>query len=175
MTKRQQQYQYRFGGPLNLIIALLGLALVFYLFSMLMRLAWTLALWMMPVLLIATFVMNRGIIINYLRGIGKLYKRNKTMGLVAGGLSVIGSPLVTLFLFGQAMLMRRVKQSQDKQQQAKNSKFGEYIEYEELDSSFNNLLRENPRRKEPKPRIEIRETPKEQPKKDDNPYDSLWE
>ena len=175
MTKRQQQYQYRFGGPLNLIIALIGFALVFYLFSMLMRLAWTLALWLMPVLLIATFIINRGLIINYVRNIGKIFKRNRTLGLIAGGLSIIGSPIVTLFLFGQAMLMRKVKQAEDKQQQQKNSKFGEYIEYEELNSSFNNLLREEPKKRKQQPRIEIRETPKQQPRQEDNPYDSLWE
>lgn len=171
MARRQSQY--RFGGPFNLIIALLGFILVFYLFSMLMRLAWTLALWLMPVLLIATFIINRELIFNYVRGIRNLYKRNKTMGIIAGGLSILGSPLVTLFLFGQAMLLRKVDKAQAKEQEKKNAKFGEYIEYEEL-NNFTNLLNEKTRRKE-QPRIEIRETPKRQSKRDDNPYDSLWQ
>ena len=66
----------------------------------------------MPVLLIATFIMDRSLIINYAKRIGKIYKANKTTGLIAGGLSVLGSPLIILFLFGQAMLFRKVKKAQ---------------------------------------------------------------
>lgn len=164
--------QFRIGG-FNVIIALLVFFLIFFLFSMVVKFLWQLALILMPVLLIATFIMDRSLIINYVKRIGKIYKANKTTGLIAGGLSVLGSPLIILFLFGQAMLFRKVKKASAKQEQEQTSKFGEYIDYEEVDDSFKRLINERPKRQNP---IEIREVPKEEPKKrDDNPYDSLWE
>jgi len=164
--------QFRISG-LNIVIALLAFFFIFYLFSMAVKFLWQLAFLLMPVLLIATFFLDRSSITNYIKRIGKIYKANKTTGLIAGGLSVLGSPLITLFLFGKAMLFRKFKKASEKQQGEQTSKFGEYIDYEEVDTSFKRLINERPKRQEP---IEIKETPKERPsKKDNNPYDSLWE
>jgi ABC-type multidrug transport system fused ATPase/permease subunit len=169
----QRNSQYRFGGSFSLIIGLLVFFLIFYIFTMAIKFLWQLALILMPVLLIATFIINRSLIINYVKNIGNIYKRNKTNGLIAGGLSIIGSPLVTLFLFGQAMLFRKINTAKTKEQEANNSKFGEYIDYEEVDTSFRRLINEQPKQKKTIEIIESKE--KKQPKKEeDNPYDALW-
>lgn len=173
-----RQSQLRFGGPVNLIIAVLGFFLVFYLFSLLMRMLWWLALVLMPVLLIATFFINKSVITNYVGSIGRLFKRNKVGGLVAGGLSIIGLPFVSVFLFGKAMLYKKMDEINNQQQNGGNrgnNKFDDYIEYEEIDTSFSKLLNERPEPKTKTP-IEIRTIKTEKPpKKDDNPYDSLWQ
>ena len=164
--------QFRIGG-LNIIIAILVFFFIFYLFSMAVKFLWQLALILMPVLLIATFIMDRNLLINYGKRIGKIYKANKTSGLIAGGLSVLGSPLVILFLFGQAILFRKFKKATAKHEEQNTSKFGEYVDYEEVDTTFKRLINERPKSQNP---IEIREIPKDKPRsKDNNPYDSLWE
>ena len=170
---QRKNSQFRIGG-VNIIISILVFFLIFYLFSMAVKFLWQLALLLMPILLIATFIMDRNLLINYGKRIHKIYKANKTSGLIAGGLSVLGSPLVILFLFGQAMLFRKVKKATAQHEEKNSSKFGEYVDYEEIDTSFQRLINERPKqRKEP---IEIKQVPKEKrSKKDDNPYDSLWE
>ena len=169
---QRKNSQSRIGG-LNIIIAILVFFSIFYLFSMAVSFIWKVALFLMPVLLVATFIMDRSLIINYVKRIGKIFKANKTSGLIAGGLSALGSPLIILFLFGQAMLFRKVKKATAKQEDQNTSKFGEYVDYEEIDTSFQRLINESPKPQEP---IEIKEVPKEKPrKKDNNPYDSLWE
>ena len=61
--------------------------------------------------------------------IGKLVKRSPIMGIAAGALSVFFYPVVFLFLFGQAMLYRKVNKIQ---KEAKQQRENEYIEYEEI-------------------------------------------
>jgi small-conductance mechanosensitive channel len=165
---KQKNVQYRFGGPFNLIIAVVALFLVFFILSRIVSWLWQLALFAMPFLLIATFFMNRRIITGYIGTIRKLYKRNSTTGIIATVLSVIASPLLSVIFFGQAMFQRRLKKEQQKTTQEQQNKFGEYIDYEELDTTLN--LNEPPRRKT---KVE-KETPP--PKEENkNPYDSLWE
>ncbi len=163
----KKEYQYRFGGPFNWIIAIGALILVFYIFTQLIKILWWLAAMLMPVLLIATFIINRSVLFNYVKMIRNLYKKNTTTGIIATVLSVIASPLVILGLFGQAMVLRKINKVNPQQQKADKNKFGEYIEYEEVNEQFKNLLNEVPREK---PRIELRQPPKEDP----NPYDELW-
>ena len=69
--------QFRIGG-LNIIISILVFFFIFYLFSMAVKFLWQLALILMPVLLIATFIMDRNLLINYGKRIGKIYKANKS-------------------------------------------------------------------------------------------------
>jgi len=166
MTK-QKNYQYRFGGPFNLIIAVGALFLIFFIASRIISWLWQLAFFLMPFLLIATFLINRKIITGYFGMIRNLYKRNKTTGIVAGVLSVIASPLLSVIFFGQAMTQRRLKKEQTKAGQETTNKFGEYIEYEDLSTTLN--LNDAPKRKT---KVEPEQPPKEN---NSNPYDSLWE
>lgn len=164
---KQKNYQYRFGGPFNLIIAVVALFLVFFILSRIVSWLWQLALFAMPFLLIATFFMNRKIITGYIGTIRNLYKRNTTTGIIATVLSVVASPLLSVIFFGQAMFQRRLKKEQTKAANEQQNKFGEYIDYEELDAKLN--LNEPPRRKA---KVDKKTPPTEENK---NPYDSLWE
>ena len=170
MSNNQKNYQYRFGSPFNWIIALLAIFLIFYVATQFIRILWQLALFAMPVLLIVTLIMNRNVIFNYLKSIRNLYKRNVTMGVVATILTIIGSPLVTLFLFGQAMFLRKAKKAQKQAQEQQENKFGEYIEYEEVDRSFTRLLNEKRKQENKVPRSNGNNN-----RSEDNPYDKLWE
>ncbi len=167
MAKRE--YQYRFGGPFNLIIAVVALFLVFFIASQIFKWLWQLAFFLMPFLLIATLLINRKIITGYIGMLGKLIKRNATMGIIASVLSVIGSPLLSVIFFGQAMMYRKAKKEGTIAKDQPKNKFGEYIEYEELDTTLN--LNERPKRKPP---VE-REVPPKKEEEDTNPYDNFWE
>ena len=82
-----------------------------------------------PLLIIAAAIIDYTVIINYVKMIGKLVKRSPIMGIAAGALSVFFYPVVFLFLFGQAMLYRKVNKIQ---KEAKQQRENEYIEYEEI-------------------------------------------
>lgn len=160
-----RRFQYRSGGfnPFNFIIGALILFLVFWLITRLVQFIWWLALIAMPVLLIATFILNRQVIFNYTRGIARTFKRSTGLGVVATLLSVVGLPFVTLFLFGQAMFLRRFQQAQQAAEEANQVRYGEYIQYEEVDSIT--LLDDH---REPQPR----QRPEDE--SEDDPYASLW-
>ena len=143
----KKEYQYRFGGPFNWIIAIGALILVFYIFTQLVKILWWLAAMLMPVLLIATFIINRSVLFNFVKMIRNLYKKNPTTGIIATIISLIASPLVILGLFGQAMVLRKMDKTTPRQKKEEKNKFGEYIEYEEVQEQFNNLLNEVPKEK----------------------------
>jgi uncharacterized membrane protein YfhO len=165
-----KNYQYRFGGPFNWIIAIVAIILVFFLISQLVKILWWLAAALMPILLIATLIINRSVVFDFVKSIRNLYKRSLATGAIATVLTVIGSPFVVLFLFGKAMLVRKIDKFKKEAEVENENKFGEYIQYEEVDS-FTKLLNEQ-KKQEQKIRIEI------DPSKNDktnNPYDKLWE
>ena len=165
-----KNYQYRFGGPLNWIIAIVAIMLVFFLITQLVKILWWLAAALMPILLIATLIINRNVVFDFVKSIGRLYKTNLPMGIIATILTVVGSPFVVLFLFGKAMLVRKIDKFKKEAEVENENKFGEYIQYEEVDS-FTKLLNEQ-KKQEQKIRIEI-DPPKED--RNNNPYDKLWE
>jgi uncharacterized membrane protein YfhO len=165
-----KNYQYRFGGPFNWIIAIVAIILVFFLISQLVKILWWLAAALMPILLIATLIINRSVVFDFVKSIRNLYKRSLGAGVVATALTVIGSPFVVLFLFGKAMLVRKIDKFKKEAEVENENKFGEYIQYEEVDS-FTKLLNEQ-KKQEQKVRIEI-DPPKND--KTNNPYDKLWE
>ena len=185
MTNRTSQY--RMGSPFNWIVALVAIFLVFFIITRLVQFIWWLAFVTMPVLLIATFIIDRQVIFNFFKMIRGLYKRSVATGVIATILTAIGSPFVTLFLFGQAMFKRRLKKAEQQAFQEQQNKFGEYIEFEEVPNT--RLINER-RKTATRIRVEREErtertenntnrTQRQQnPPRDNqenNPYDKLWE
>lgn len=94
-----------------------------------------------PLMLIATLIIDRSVVINYVKWIGRTLKTNPLLGIGAILFTIFGYTLVFPFLFGKAILKKKFK---DAQQQYENERQGELIDYTEIDSK---PTPENPRDK----------------------------
>jgi len=129
------RYEYRFGGNNNspfsgivgILVGVLFILGLFYFLKFLFNLLWIL----LPVLLIITAVIDYKVFLSYGKWIVRLFQRNWIAGAVAGFLSVVGAPVVTLFLLGKALFQKKVKEAKAAQEEQVQ---GEYVEFEEVDS-----------------------------------------
>jgi hypothetical protein len=118
----QREFQMRgntWTAMIVLILLLVGLFFlargVFWLLSMLA-----------PVLLIAALIIDYKVAVGYVKWLIRLVKQNWVFGLGAVLLTVIGYPVVFAFLFGKALLNRRIQQAQEEALE------GDYIDFEEV-------------------------------------------
>lgn len=136
--EQRKMYTFNTGGnPMGTIVGLLlflgVLYLLFRLASFVLKILW----WVSPLLLIATLIINRKVVLDYVQMIGGLFKRNPVSGGITLGLTIIGFPLVTLYLFGKAML---IKKAEEMKAQAPGSggspaySESDLVDYEELES-----------------------------------------
>lgn len=143
--------------------------LIFQVISGLYSLLWYIG----PILLIATFIMNKSVIFNYVKWIGKLFKTSPIAGAGAGFLSFVGFPFVSAFLFGKAFLLKKLNVAAGPTARKEE----EFTEFEEVESETIEKLDldeieefdefETLERPEPEARIEDI--------KDSNDYDSFFE
>ncbi|MCB0562659.1 MAG: hypothetical protein KDD09_27095, partial [Phaeodactylibacter sp.] len=111
-----------------------------------------------PIMIIAALIIDYKVVLGYLKWLVGLLKENLLLGIGAIVLSVLGFPVLSVFLLGKALFKRQVRKSEE---EGRVSQKGEYIEYEELDSEQLEL-----------PQIE-RETKRQEPP--DNQYDEFFE
>ena len=123
-------------NPLNalpvIIMLIAGLILLYYLasgvFWLVAKLAWG--------LLAGALIINYKVVLDYGKMLFNLLKKNPLMGIVGIGLSVVFHPAVFLFLFGKALLYRKIdtlkKEFQAKHGGGETTDEG-YTEYEEID------------------------------------------
>jgi len=125
MSNRGSFVQFR--GWQSLIVMAVVMILIFVVARAFLKLLYFAA----PFLIIATAIINYKVILGYFKNIGKLFKRSPALGIGAGVLSAVFYPVVTAFLFVQALLYRKVDKIQKEQEEPK---VGEYIGYEEIRS-----------------------------------------
>jgi len=113
-------------SPLFAMLAFIGVMVA--LFYLAKGVFWILS-FVAPVLLIATFFINRQVIFDYAKSLIKLTKTNPFIGIVGIVLSFVAFPLVSAFLFGKAMLIRKVGSLKENMRQKEEE---EYTEYEEI-------------------------------------------
>ncbi len=121
----------RGGSPFGIFFAFLFFGLIllglFLFFGLMLRLLYVAG----PVLLILAVILDYKTVIGYIGGIGTLLKQQPLRGIFALVLSVLGYPIVALFLLGRILLFRRLsKFEQQMRQQAE----GQITDYEELES-----------------------------------------
>ena len=114
-----------------------------------------------PVLLIAAFIIDRSVVINYVKWLGGLVKSKPLLGIAAIVLSLVGYVIVFPYLFLKAIFKKKIK---DVQQKHEREKQGELIDFEEIESKPN--LHETLEL----PRMEKREPPKKR-----SEYDKLFD
>jgi len=126
MENNQKGFQIKgnsWGAIAILVVAFIGV------FFVARGIFWLLNL-VAPILLIAALIIDYKVLINYVKWLVDLTKRNVLIGLVAIVLSIIGYPIVFAFLLGRALMNRKVKEI-EKQERAHRE--GELVDYEELE------------------------------------------
>ncbi len=139
---QQKSFSFNSGGnPLGTIVGLALLIGVLYLLFKLAAFAFRILWYAAPFLLIATLIINRKVVIDYIRLISGLFKRNTLWGGAAIAFTVIAFPLVSLYLFGKAMMIKRAQEAGEYVDNNPGADTGrssyresDLVDYEELES-----------------------------------------
>ena len=109
-----------------LFLGLLLLGMVLF-FGLMLRLLYFAG----PVLLILALILDYRTVTAYIGGLVKLLKMRPLQGIASILLSVVGYPIVAVFLLGRILLQRRFRRYE---QEMKLRQEGEIADYVELDS-----------------------------------------
>jgi len=151
------------GSRVNPIIGLLGVGLFFIALYYLAKTAFFILSFVAPVLFILTLFINYNVVLDYGKMLIKWTKQSPVIGIVAIVLSFVAFPFVAAFLFGKAMLMRKVKSIKEDMEERKEGTFTEYEDLTDVETDDPLDLKD----------IEIiTETRKSQP--DTSEYDDLF-
>jgi energy-coupling factor transporter transmembrane protein EcfT len=152
----QQTFSIRING----IIGFIFMVLIFVALFFVAKGIFTLLAWVAPVLIVLALLINYKTILNYLKFMWSLLKRNPLGGIIGILLSVVGFPILAGVLFGKSILDRKVKKLQQAYQAREQ---GEFVEFEEV-------IRPEQEKKLDLPPIEKEPAPK----KEDNRYENLF-
>lgn len=100
-------------------------------YFMLRGLYW-LASMLMPVLLIATLIINYKVVLDFGKMLVEAVRREPIMGVLGIIMTLVLLPLVVLFLFAKALFQRKAEKFIKEQQTQYENKNGKYVEYEEV-------------------------------------------
>ncbi len=160
-------------NPFNSIASILFLVLIFVgLFFVAKGVFWILS-WLAPVFLILTLIIDYKVVVSYGTWLVNLLKKNILMGLGAVLLTVFGFPVVSGFLFGKAIISKKIKEKLGQFEQPTQKK-EEFVPYEEVEDDIiveEPLDLDNVPRRIEKPEIII----KENKSQSGNEYDNLFE
>ena len=130
----QRQQQQSRSNPLRSVMGiaflLLAIAAIYFVVTGILKILSFLT----PVLFIATLIIDHKVVVNYGKWIGGLLKNNLPYGIGAIILSVLGAPVLALYLFGKAMLKRQVRKMQtnvEEKQRGKPTDYEEVVEEED--------------------------------------------
>jgi len=125
-------YRYRSGSSslagtlISLIVFAAILVILYYLF----RMFYWLAALAMPVLLIATLLINYRVVTRFFLMLWSLIKVRPVLGVLASVFTVLLFPVVVVILFVQALFLRKVARVQ---QRAEEKRYGEWAEFEVIE------------------------------------------
>lgn len=159
MTNRQFRYQSSNGGFNILPALLLGLVILMGLFFI-ARFIFNILMYLAPVLFIITLFIDYKVVLNYGKWLWTSLGQNPIFGVALILLSIVGFPIVSVFLFGKAMLKKKIKEVQ---QQFGQQPTETYTEYEEVTEEAEWI-------ELPPPPVR-----QKQKRKADNEYDELFE
>ncbi len=114
-----------------------------------------------PVLLLAAFIIDRSVVIDYVKWLGGLVKSNPLLGVAAIILSLVGYVIVFPYLFLKAIFKKKIK---DVQQKYEREQQGELIDFEEIESKPNF-----------EERLELPRVEKRKPQEKRSEYDQLFD
>jgi len=162
--KQQQSRPNPFRSVFGIVFLVLAIMAIFWLVKGVM----TILSWLMPVLFIATLIIDHKVVVNYGKWIGGLLKNNLPYGIGAVLFTLFASPVVAVYLFGKAMLKRQVRKMQTTVEEKQRGQTTDYEEVVEDDFEFD--LKEE---EEIIP-LEIPKTTRRLRQEDKNSYDDLF-
>ncbi len=145
----------RGNNPIAGIIGLAVMLIIIYLLFKVVTGVISIMYFLGPILLIIALLLNYKVVLNYVKWLGQMIKKDTGRGLLYTGLSVVGYPFVSAWLFLKAFLQFRLKRNVNKQEKAKEK---EFVEYEEITDEEDFL-----------------ELPELEKPKETNRYDDLFE
>jgi len=168
-------YKYSYGGrSLNqfpggglgcLIFSVLFIVGAYYLLQGL----YYLLLWAAPALLVLALIINWRVFPDTIKSWLKTLETNPLYALLTLAVAVLVFPFFSLYIFLKAIGYRKMEQLRRQFGQDENPREEEFVAFEELESTPKKSFDEE---------VEIPELPiepeKREPKKDQNPYDSLF-
>lgn len=131
MANRQFSAQTS-GGGFNIIPALIFGVLFLVGMFYLARFVFNILYYLSPVLLIITLFIDHKVVVNYGKWIMQMMGRNPLFGVGLVLMTIVAFPVVSLFLFGKAMLKKKVKEMSQQFEQRTQGETVEYTEYEEV-------------------------------------------
>lgn len=159
-----RQFNAQSSGGFNilpvLIFGILFMVALFYVAKVALAILW----YLIPVLLIATLIIDHKVILNYGKWLFAMLGKSPLLGAGLVLLSIVGAPVVSLFLFGKAMLKKKVKEMT---QQFETEKEGEFVEYEEVKPENEGWVE--------LPSPPVREKKKQTRRSSSNEYEDLFE
>ena len=150
MAEQRQQ-----GGSFNMVIGLVMLVGAVLALWFVFKSVLSILTYIAPVLLIITLILNKDVVFDYVSGMFSRLKNDTIMGLAQLGGTIFFFPFVSAYLFGKAMLYRKVDKIKA---QIEKEEQGEFVEYEELDNDV----------------LELKDVPKPKAEPQSNDYDEMF-
>ena len=169
MTINRNPFNNRRNNPAGFITAVvIGLTVLVVLFF-LARFIFNILYYLSPLFLIATLFFDRTVIVNYLKWIRNLYRKDLVIGVGATILSVFGFPILSTFLLGKALFKRQVREVAKRSQTFREGKLIDYEVIDEEPLDLSRLEEQNQKRAE-----QTKERPQRKPDSD-QAYEDLFE
>lgn len=111
----------------NAIVGILFLVAVLFLLFWLAKSLFTILAWLAPALFIAAIIIDYRSVLNYGKWLLNQLKNNTLNGILFSILTVVGFPVVSLLLFGRALLSKKMKSLEKSYIERRE---GTYTEYE---------------------------------------------
>jgi hypothetical protein len=120
-----QGFNIKFNG----IVGFAFMVVIFVTLFFLAKGIFTVLSWVAPVLIAGALIINYKTVLNFIKYMWALLKRNPLGGILGIVLSVIGFPILSGVLFGKAILDRKVKKLSEAYRAREE---GEFVEFEEI-------------------------------------------
>lgn len=128
MQYRQQQFQIRSGGIMGFVMLIAFLVLLF----VIARSIFKILAWASPILIILAVIIRYRTVLDFLKYLWLLLRRNPLMGVLAIILCIVGFPVVSAFLFGKAILDRRIDRYTEAVRKHHEGELTEYVDVTHL-------------------------------------------
>lgn len=143
-------------NPFQFVLGIVALAAGLWLLFFIAKGIFSVLSFISPFLLIATFFIRKQVIFNYIKTLGKIFKSNPVVGVVAMVLSVVGFPVLSLLLFGRALLGKKADEIKEQERAYYGDNIyrdkEDFTDYEEIEDDpldlppLEKVRREPPRR-----------------------------
>jgi hypothetical protein len=124
-------------NPFSSIFSILTMVLIFVGLFFIARSVFTILAWIAPFLIVATIFIDHKVFLGYGKWLLNLLRKDLLIGIGGILLTVFGFPIIAGFLFGKALLYRKMKKMN---QGFEEESAGEFLEYEEIDEDISSPL-----------------------------------